>query len=224
MAFCCVEGVGEARALDGLLLDAVHDFGRGDAGDLEQRGHDVDVVNELLAQAALVLDACRPRDDHVLVGAAEPGGVLLEPVEGRVEGPRPARRHVVVGEFGAPGLVELHLHVHRRADAVEERDLAERAFRPAFGAGAVVAVLVDDQRVVELAQVLERLDHPADLVVVVGHVGGEHLDLPDEELLRLGRELVPGREDVVGPGRQLQSCGITPSFFWFAKMRSRSFS
>ena len=55
-----VKRVGEARALDGLLLDAVHVFGGGDAGDLEQRGHDVNVVDELLAQASLVLDARRP--------------------------------------------------------------------------------------------------------------------------------------------------------------------
>ena len=78
---------------------------------------------------------------------------------------------------------------------------------PALGAGAVVAVDVDDQRVVEPAQVLEGLDHAADLVVVVGGVGGEDLDLPDEELLLLRAELVPGLQDVIGPGRQLRILG-----------------
>ena len=167
----------------------------------------VDHVHELLAQATLVLDARRPRDHHVLVGAAEPGRVLLEPVERRVEGPGPAGRHVVVGKFGAPGFVELHLHVHGRLHAVEERDLAERAFRPAFGTGAVVAVLVDDERVVELAEILEVLDHAADLVVVVGDIGGEDLHLADVELLRLGAQLVPRRQDVSGPGRQFLILG-----------------
>ena len=179
-----VEGVGEAGALDRLLLDAVDDLGRTDAGGLEDGRHDVDDVHELLAQAALVLDARRPRDHHVLVDAAELRRVLLEPGERRVEGPRPAGRHVVVGLLGAPDVVELHLHVDGQlVDAVEERDLVRRAERPALGAGAVVAVDVDDQRVVELAQVLEGLDHAADLVVAVGGVGGEDLDLADEELL-----------------------------------------
>jgi hypothetical protein len=41
------------------------------------------------------------------------------------------------------------------ADAVEEGDLVGRAQRSALGAGAVVAVDIDDQRVVELAQILE---------------------------------------------------------------------
>ena len=40
--------------------------------------------------------------------------VLLEPVERRVERPRPAGRHVVVGLVGAPHVVELHLHVDRQ--------------------------------------------------------------------------------------------------------------
>ena len=168
----------------GALLDAVHDLGRADAGGLEDRRHDVDDVDELLAQAALVLDARRPGHHHVLVDAAELRGVLLEPGERRVEGPRPAGRHVVVGLLGAPHVVELHLHVDGQlVDAVEERDLVRRADRPALGARAVVAVDVDDQRVVELAQVLEGLDHAADLVVAVGGVGGEDFDLADEELL-----------------------------------------
>ena len=179
-----------------------------DAGGLEDRRHDVDHVHELLAQAALVLDARRPRHHHVLVDAAEPGRVLLEPVERRVEGPRPAGRHVVVGLLGAPDVVELHLHVDGQlVEAVEERDLVGRAQRPALGAGAVVAVDVDDQRVVELAQVLEGLDHAPDLVVVVGGVGGEDLDLADEELLLLRAELIPRLQDVLGPGRQLRILG-----------------
>ena len=83
---------------------------------------------------------------------------------------------MVVGLLGAPDVVPLHLHVDRHlVDAVEERDLVGRAERAAFGARAVVAVDVDDQRVVELAHVLDGLDDAADLVVVVGGVGGEDL-------------------------------------------------
>ena len=104
-----VKRVGEARALDRRLLDAVHRFGRRDAGDFEDRRHDVNDMHELLAQAALVLDACRPGDRHVLADAAELRGVLLEPGERRIEGPGPARRHVVVGLLGAPDVIPFHL-------------------------------------------------------------------------------------------------------------------
>ena len=114
---------------------------------------------------------------------------------------------MVVGLLGAPDVVELHLHIDRRRHAIEERDFAEGAQRPTFTAGAVVAVLVDDQRVVQPAEILEGLKHAAGLVIVVGHVRGEHLNLADEELLRLGGELVPGREEIVRPGCKLKALG-----------------
>ena len=88
-------------------------------------------------------------------------------------------------------------------DAVEEGHLVRRASRRAFGARAVVAADVDDQRVVELAHVLDRLDHAADLVVGVGEIGGIDVGLADEELLLVGGERVPLLQELVGPGRQL---------------------
>ena len=68
-----------------------------------------------------------------------------------------------------------------------------RPLQRALGARAVVAADVDDQRVVELAGVLDRLDHAADLVVGIGEVGRVDLGLADVELLLLGRERVPLR-------------------------------
>ncbi len=159
--------------------------------------------HELLAQAALVLDVAGPGDRHVLADAAELRGVLLEPGEGRIKGPGPARRHVVVGLLRAPDVVPFHLIVDRHRDAVEERDFVGRAERAALGAGAVVAVDVDDERVVELAHVLDGLDDAADLVVVVGRIGGEDFHLLDEELLLLGRAVIPVLEDIRRPGLQL---------------------
>ena len=97
----------------------------------------------------------------------------------------------------APYVVPLHLFGGgHHVDAVEERDLVGCPQRTPFGAGAVVAVDVDDQGVVELADVLDGLDDTADLVVVVCLVGGEDLHLPDEELLLLGRAVVPALDDV----------------------------
>ena len=95
--------------------------------------------------------------------------------------------HVVVGLVGAPDVVEvLQLILDRNVDAVEHGDLVRRADQRAFGARTVVAADVDDERVVELAHVLDGLDHAADLVVGVGEVGGIDLDLADEHLLLVG--------------------------------------
>ena len=60
--------------------------------------------------------------------------------------------------------------------------IERRAERGAFGAGAVVAADVDDQRVVELAHVFHRLDHAANLMVGIGHIGGEDIRLAGKEL------------------------------------------
>ena len=199
-----VEGVGEAGALDRRLLDAVHRFRGGDAGHFEDGGNDVDDVHELLAQAALVLDAAGPGDGHVLADAAELGGILLEPGERRVKGPGPAGGHVVVGLLGAPDVIPFHLGVDGHlVDAVEEGHFVRRAERAALGAGAVVAVDVDDERVVEFAHLLDGVDDAADLMIAVGGVGGEDFDLLDEELLGLGIQFVPGLEDILRPRCQL---------------------
>ncbi len=193
-----VEGVGEAHAFDGRLRDAVHVFRGTDAAGLKDRRHDVDHVMELVADAARVLDVARPGNAHPLPCAAEVRGDLLGPAKRRVEGPRPADGHVVVGAVGAPGIVEvLQLVFDRDVDAVEHGDLVGRADQRSLGAGAVVAADVDDERVVELAHVLHGLDHAADLVVGVGQIGGIDLDLPDEQLLLIGRKCVPVLQEVL---------------------------
>lgn len=75
-------------------------------------------------EGAPVLDAHRPRHHHVLAHATEPGGVLLEPTEGGVEGPGPACQHLVVGLIGAPDVVEPGLHLHRQfVETLEEGHL-----------------------------------------------------------------------------------------------------
>ena len=151
-----VEGVGHAHAFDRLLLDAIDHLRRLDTGRFEDRRHDVDDVVELVANAASVLDVARPRDRHALARAAEVRRDLLGPLERRVECPRPRHRHVRIGRRRAPGVIELELLGDREVeDAVVGRPLVGRAGQRAFGAGAVVAVDVDDQRVVELAHVLD---------------------------------------------------------------------
>ena len=55
-----VKGIGHAHAVDWLLLDAVDQLRRFDAGGFEDRGHDVDNVVELSANGADILDVTRP--------------------------------------------------------------------------------------------------------------------------------------------------------------------
>ena len=92
----------------------------------------------------------------------------------------------------APGVVGLHLlGVGNIEDAVVGSHLVQRANQGALRAGAVVAAHIDDERVVELAHVLDGLNHPANLMVGIGRVAGEDLRLTREKFLLVGGECVP---------------------------------
>ena len=91
----------------------------------------------------------------------------------------------------------------------------------ALGAGAVVAVDVDDQRVVELAHVLDRLDHAADLVVGIGNVARRRPRPAARRASSVGLQRIPLRQ-ASGHGVSFVLAGITPRRFWLAKIWSRS--
>ena len=128
---------------------------------------------------------------------------LLGPLERRIERPRPCHRHVRVGLVRAPIFVMQHLlGFGQSQNAVVGGHLVERALQRAFGAGAVVAADVDDQRVVELAHVLDRLDDAANLIVGIGGVAGKVLRLAGIEFLLDQGKRVPLRQ-VIRPGGEL---------------------
>src|SRR5206468_2656065 len=56
-----------------------------------------------------------------------------------------------------------------------------------------------DERIIELAHVLDGLDNTTNFVVVVGLIGSEDLDLLDKELLFLGRAIIPILDDLRRP-------------------------
>ena len=58
----------------------------------------------------------------------------------------------------------------------------------AFGARAVVATDVNDQGVVEFAEIFDGLDDPSDLIVGVGKVGSIDVRLLDKQLLLVPTE------------------------------------
>ncbi len=103
---------------------------------------------------------------------------------------------------GSPERIPEKLVLDRHGNAIEGGELVRRAVEHAFGARAVVAADVDDQGVVEFAEVFDGLDDPTDLMVGVGEVGPIDVRLLDEELLLLPTERIPLRQ-FLRPRRQL---------------------
>ena len=83
----------------------------------------------------------------------------------------------------SPERVPEELVLHRHLNAIEGGELVRRAVEHAFRARAVVAADIDDQRVVEFAEIFDGLDDPADLVVGVGEICPVDIHLFGEELL-----------------------------------------
>src|SRR5271163_4421288 len=79
-------------------------------------------------------------------------------------------------------------------DAVVGGVLVEGAVHAAFGAGTIVAVDVDDQRVVELAHLLDFVDHATNFIVGVSGVGAKYLRLAGIHLLFQVVKRVPPRQ------------------------------
>ena len=126
------------------------------------------------------LDLCGPGDDHRIGRAALVARVALPHLERRVERPGPAGRIVVVGLRAAEVVDVLERLLDRVGQAVEDLVLVHRAVRAAFAGGAVVGD-EHDQRVVELAALLEVVEHPPELVVGVAQEAGVDLRHPREE-------------------------------------------
>ena len=89
----------------------------------------------------------------------------------------------------------------RERDAVGHRHLVEGAGDGAFEARPVVAEDVDDERVVELAHLLDRVEQAPDVRVGVLLEAGVDLHLARVERPLVVGQRVPGREEV-GPRRE----------------------
>ena len=104
------------------------------------------------------------------------------------------------GEIRAQDIVELQLGINRHVDALNGGEIEDCSDGGAFGAGAIVPADIDDQRVIEFAQVFHGLNHPANLMVRIGGVGAEYFRLVGVDLFLSGIERVPFRQDY--PARQ----------------------
>ena len=180
----------------------------GNPGRIEHRRRDVDQMTEVGADLSPLAEAARPVHDRSVAGAAPMRGDLLHPLIRRVHGVRPANREVVQRLRGAE-LVDSLGHELRRLDRrrpVERDHPVKRAIRPALARPTVIARDVDDQRVVEDPETLERVDHPPDLIVGVLHVAGVDFHLPREHRLQFLRHVLP-RLDLLRSDGQLSIRG-----------------
>ena len=115
-------------------------------------------------------------------------------------------------------------------NAVEGGELVRRAVEHALGARAIVAADVNDESVVEFAEILDGLDDTANLMVGVGLVGCVNIGLPDEELFLQLPKRVPtwqlrATEDflTVRPRSQLRVLRHDTQLFLIGKNRIAKF-
>ena len=182
----------ERQHLAALVLRRV-----GDAGHVKQRGHHVGQVSRRVPDRALLGDAGRPMEDQWRGDTALVNPVLVEP-ERRVRQVGPGRAVTLIGVLGARHAAGVVAEVHRFAAArVLARDhqlvdelIDRHPFGDVFGAGAVVGQ-EDDQRVVELAVVLQFLDDAAYALVHAVDLRGVNLHAAQQPAFVL--DLGPGR-------------------------------
>ena len=215
-ALASAKRVHHADAVDRILREAVDDLRRRDAENLVDRRHDVVDVVELRPRCLVGLDARRPRDRERIARAAEVRRDQLRVAQRRVARPRPAGVvhvvHLRAAECVEPA--ELVHHLDLLFDGVRNLILREQfadAAVLAFGARAVVAPDVDDQRVVADAEPVEFVDHAARLHVDVLDETREHFhQAPLKRPLRF-RNAVPRRHRI-GARRELRILGNPAEF------------
>ncbi len=134
------------------------------------------------------------------VGDATLVDLALPALEGSVARHRPAPRVVVVAQWPAD-LVDTPVHlVDARALEVGEPALVDGAVLAALRAGAVVGHHHHDG-VVGVAQLVDEVEHPPDLLVGVGEEGGEALHEALGQRPLLGRRGCPSSAPRAGAAR-----------------------
>src|SRR5207244_6086068 len=128
---------------------------------------DIDDVVELRANTALVLDPRRPGHDQAVARAAKVRGDLLGPLEWCVHRMRPTDGIVVERRWPTEFIHPAYDVFEVLGRGIEECHFIEQALRTAFRTRAVVALDVDDKRVVEFALVRNCIDDAAHLVVAI---------------------------------------------------------
>ena len=154
----------------------------------------------LRTNLTLGLDAVRPVHHQRIARAAVVRSNLLRPLEWGIGRVSPTRVEVGVG-VGIAQFVELvELVLDAVIQAIQHDHLVPGAGQATFGAGTVVTPDVEEQRVVELAQRLQRIHDAAHLVVGVGGEAGKDLHLAGVQALLVGGQIRPVLDSLGLPG------------------------
>ena len=160
------EQVAEAGALERRLDHAAQLGGWLDAEQVEQVGSTSMAWANWWRSSPRRGDAGRPAHD-ARIGDAALVHLSLPTPERRVARHRPAPRVVVVGARAAQ-LVDAGTQLPAAGGlAVPDAGVVDRPLLTAFGAGAVVGQ-GDDEGVLGLSELVDEVEHPADLLVGVG--------------------------------------------------------
>src|SRR5262245_53498127 len=152
-----------------------------------------------------VFNALRPRDDHAIARATEVRGDLLCPLERRIASPSPAYR-IMRRSAWQPELVDAVQHLREgRLEPLKRHGLVGGTRQRTLGARAVIADDVDDESVLKLAHLLQRVHHAADFVIGVFEKVSIVLGLASHETLLLSCMVIPSW-DLLGPRGELRSC------------------
>ena len=192
----------------------------GDTRAIKHCRHQIDDVMELLTPSTGVGYAGWPVHDEAVAGAAEVRGHLLGPLARGIERQRPSHR----GDGIRSGVADLIDHGEHGLgvvdDTVAEPVLDCGAFNAAFPGGPVVVEKIDEQRVLQCVEFLERGDKSSDLVVGVLGETGEGFHEPAASV----RWVSDNSSQCGTPpahGASSASGGTTPSRFCCSSVRSR---
>lgn len=127
---------------------------------------------------------------------------LFGPLKRRVHGVRPTDGIVVERGGRAKFVHSLQNFAEFFRDRIKECHFVEQAVESSFGAGAVVPLDVNDQGVVQLAEIFNGVEDAPHLVVGIGQGRGIDLHHAGIDLFVVGIQRVP-RRDVLGAFCQL---------------------
>src|ERR1700722_7201238 len=163
------------------LLDLFDLSGWIDPSDLDDRRDHIDSVSELVTYAPCQRAETGGPWHDARVGHSPPVPLALPAFERRVAGHRPTPRIVVVSERSSD-LVQVLVHLFEAGGIqVGKTHVVDRTLCPTFGTRPVVRHQQDD-RVVEVAYVLEKIDDALYLRVGVRQKSGKAFHEPTGDL------------------------------------------
>src|SRR5713101_9511232 len=138
-----VKRIDHAHAIVGLLGNSIDHRGCGERRSLENRWCNVDNMRELRPDAAFVLYARGPRDDHAVGYPAQMRGDLLGPFKRCIAGPSPSHR-IIIERFGASQFINFTQSLLKTIRySIQKLVFVDCAFKPTLGARTIITGYVN---------------------------------------------------------------------------------